>query len=159
MGTVPIQCDSEADGILQMSDLAQQQARPASMGIGVALGLLTLILGGAFPLFAWYASASHGSWGVIAAAVALGVCWFGATAALLVVNFTRHAPTAGLLGSIFFRMGLPLVVGVWLNSLNGPLAQAGVFGMILVYYLIALAVETVLSLRVASIPAKTSKTV
>jgi len=140
-----------------MSDLAQQQSRPASMGIGVALCLLTLVLSGVFPLFAWYGNATFGSFGIASAGVALGVCWFGAAAALLVVNFTRHAPTAGLLGSIFFRMGLPLVVGVWLNSLNGPLAQAGVFGMILVYYLIALAVETVLSLRVASVPAKSSK--
>ena len=140
-----------------MSDLAQPQTRSASMGIGVALGLLTLALGLVFPLFAWYGNATYGSWGLVSAGVALGVCWFGATAALLVVNFTRHAPTHGLLGSIFFRMGLPLVVGVWLNSQNGLLAQTGVFGMILVYYLIALAVETVLSLRVASVPAKSSK--
>jgi uncharacterized membrane protein len=129
------------------------------MSIAVALGLLSLALGAAFPLFAWHGYSSQAVEGVRAAGVALGVCWFGAATALLVVHFARQAPMPALLGSIFFRMGFPLIVGIWLDSQGGSLARAGVFGMIVVYYLIALVVEVVLSLRVAPIPAKSSKAV
>jgi hypothetical protein len=52
-----------------------------------------------------------------------------------------------LLGTLF-RTGLPLVVGFALHRAGGELARAGVFGMILCYYLVALLVETVLSVRV-----------
>ena len=129
------------------------------MSLLVALALLTLALGSAFPLFAWYAMNKFGNPGLLAAAVAFGVCWFGSAAALLVVAVVRSSPAAGLLGSIFFRMGFPLLTGFYLQSQHGSLAQAGVFGMIVAYYLLALVVETLLSLRVASVSTKSTKAV
>jgi hypothetical protein len=55
--------------------------------------------------------------------------------------------SATLLGMLF-RMGLPLVTGVVLTRAGGPLADAGLFGMIMVFYLVGLVVETTLSVRV-----------
>jgi hypothetical protein len=48
---------------------------------------------------------------------------------------------------MMFRMGLPLVAGLALDGAGGPLASAGVFAMVLVFYMLALAVETPLSLQ------------
>jgi hypothetical protein len=48
---------------------------------------------------------------------------------------------------MFFRMGVPLIVGFALDRAKGPLADAGVFGMIVGYYLVGLLVETLLSVR------------
>lgn len=156
----PVESDREPEILSFMSNVAQQSSAQAkSMGVGVALLLLSLVLALVFPLFAWYGHATYGAYGLASAGVALGVCWLGAAMALLVVRLSRSAPAAGLLGSIFFRMGLPLLVGIWLNSQGGPLAQAGVMGMILVYYLIALVVEVVLSLRVTSAADRNSKAI
>ena len=45
-------------------------------------------------------------------------------------------------------MGLPMGVGLALTRTGGPLAEAGLFGMILVFYLVGLVVETILSVRI-----------
>ncbi|MGE5194166.1 MAG: hypothetical protein ACM3U2_16845, partial [Deltaproteobacteria bacterium] len=78
--------------------------------------------------------------GVFAAAAAAGVCWFGSTAALIVAglsNRTSHAVQGHLLG-MFFRLGLPLAAGIVFQKVGGPLAEAGVFGLIVIFYLITL---------------------
>ncbi|MEX2173440.1 MAG: hypothetical protein WD872_03705 [Pirellulaceae bacterium] len=56
-------------------------------------------------------------------------------------------PIGGILGGMMFRMGLPLLAGIALQKTNEPLAEAGVFPMILGIYLVALVAETLLSLR------------
>jgi hypothetical protein len=48
---------------------------------------------------------------------------------------------------MLFRMGVPLAVGIASVRGGGPLAEAGVFGMILVYYFVTLVAETGLSLK------------
>jgi hypothetical protein len=71
-------------------------------------------------------------------------------AALLLVGLGRSNESAVgliLLGT-FFRTGFPLVAGFLLHRAGGELARGGVFGMILCYYLVALLVETLLSVRV-----------
>ncbi len=47
-------------------------------------------------------------------------------------------------------MGLPLVAIVGFQSGRGPLASAGVVGMIAAVYLAALPIETLLSLRIVN---------
>ena len=87
------------------------------------------------------------------------VCWAGSGGALLVSGLFRHssqAVSAMLLG-MFFRMGLPLMVIFLLLSSGGPLLDAGVVGMIVVYYLISLVVETILSLRLVGPQQQVSK--
>jgi hypothetical protein len=87
--------------------------------------------------------------GVLAASVAAGLCWFGSTVALVIAGIsgrTNHAVQGHLLGT-FFRLGLPLVAGIVFQRFGGPLTEAGVFGLIVVFYLITLVAETFLALR------------
>jgi hypothetical protein len=87
--------------------------------------------------------------GVLAASAAAAICWFGSTMALLMAGYSSRSNQAvqGHLLGMFFRLGLPLVAGMILQKSGGPLAGAGVFGLIVVFYLITLVAETVLSLQ------------
>ena len=123
------------------------QGRPTS--IWFASAILTLVVALAFPVFAWIGHKSHGWDGVAAGGVAAGTCWLGAVVALVLGGvFGRSGNAAnGVLLGMLFRMGIPLAVGIALDRRGGPLADAGVFGMILVYYLVTLVAETTLSLK------------
>lgn len=87
--------------------------------------------------------------GVLAASTAAAICWSGSTMALLLAGFTSRSNQAvqGHLLGMFFRLGLPLVAGMILQKSGGLLAEAGVFGLIVVFYLITLVAETLLSLQ------------
>ena len=108
-----------------------------------AVVLLALLLVGAV------VGNSRGSTGVMAASTAAAICWFGSTVALLMAGYSSRSNQAvhGHLLGMFFRLGLPLVAGMCLQKAGGPLADAGVFGLIVVFYLVTLVAETVLSLR------------
>jgi drug/metabolite transporter (DMT)-like permease len=97
----------------------------------------------------WYGHWRFQQMGILAAVVAALVCW-GASAAALVATYLGQqlqAPVQGILIGMFFRMGVPLVAGLVLHEQGGPLAQAGVFAMIVGLYFCSLIVETLLSLR------------
>ncbi|MEQ8788742.1 MAG: hypothetical protein RIC55_20695 [Pirellulaceae bacterium] len=117
----------------------------------ILVGVLVL----AFPAYAWFGYARSGANGIAVAAVALLVCGASAVLALLVTGLLQGGKQAvnALLSGMALRMGVPFAAGMLLQSQGGPLAEAGVFGMILAYYLLALAVETVLSLRLIKQPA------
>lgn len=109
--------------------------------------ILTFIMLGAFPLFATWGHVHDGLAGVAASAVAGGVCWGGCLVALVLAGWFRdpkHFLYGWLLGLVF-RMVIPFMVGLGLAKSGGPLAEAGVFGMIVVYYLIGLTAETSLA--------------
>jgi hypothetical protein len=92
---------------------------------------------------------TRGMNGVLAASTAAAICWFGSTIALLLagrLSRTNHAVQGHLLG-MFFRLGLPLIAGIVVQEQGGWMAEAGLFGMIVIFYLITLVVETLLSLR------------
>lgn len=98
------------------------------------------------PLVAWYGHAQHGADGILAALTAGGVCWLGALLALIFTRLLSGSQAVqGLMLSMLFRMGLPLAAGALLTLAGGPLAKAGVLGMILLYYLVFLVAETLLS--------------
>ena len=132
-----------------MKDEAVNPPEKPRTNIALSCVLLTVALLVSFPAFALFGYTQHGMVGVVAAAVAGGVCWMGGLLALLLVGLVRgreqmvHATLLGML----FRTGLPLITGIVLTRAGGPLAEAGVFAMILVYYLIGLSIETVLSVR------------
>jgi hypothetical protein len=90
----------------------------------------------------------HGVAGVVAAAIAAGVCWASASAALC-VTACLSGPRAvqGLLLSIVLRTVPPLVVGLAFSVTNRSLASAGILWLVLVHYFVALAVETPLAVR------------
>jgi hypothetical protein len=119
--------------------------RPLLMSCGLLsiLNLVTLLVAG------WVAYGQSGANGLLAATVAAGVCWLGALSALLVTGLfgsPRNAVSV-LFGSMLLRLGLPMVAGMMLSSQGGLLARSGVFGLIVVFYLINLPVETWFSLR------------
>jgi hypothetical protein len=111
--------------------------------------LLGLVLAAASASVAWWASSRSGSSGAYAALLAGGVCLISSTLALTISFLGQRfdQPIAGILGGMLFRLGLPLATGLAIQSLGGPLATAGCFGMIVALYLVALPVETLLSLK------------
>ena len=125
---------------------------PGKRGLLKASFLLTATLLTAFPLFAWFGYQRSGEAGIAAAAIAGAVCWFGALSALVLVARSRDSAAAvnATLMGMFLRLGLPLLTGIVLQQSQGELARAGVFGMILCYYFVALIVETILSVRLIS---------
>jgi len=108
-----------------------------------AVVLLALLLVGAV------VGTTRGVNGVLAASTAAAICWVGSTIALLIAGYSSRSNQAaqGHLLGMFFRLGLPLGGGMLLQKTGGPLAEAGVFGLIVVFYLITLVAETLLSLR------------
>lgn len=109
------------------------------------LTLATLV---AASIAAMIGNLRSGAPGVFAAAVAWGICWFGASCALVLTRIThRKAPVVGTLASVFFRMGVPLAAGFLLHRYGRWLAKADVLGMILGLYLVTLVVETALAVR------------
>jgi hypothetical protein len=98
----------------------------------------------------------HGQTAVFAAAVAAGVCWLGSALALAgTARFGRggvNAPLYTLLFGLIFNCMLPFSVGLILSRTGGALADSGVFGLIMFFFLFALTVETLLSLCLIKSP-------
>jgi hypothetical protein len=80
------------------------------------------------------------------------VCFFAAALALTATCVANRfgAPVQGMLVAMIFRMGLPLAALIGLPKVGGPFATTGVTSTILGVYLIALMVETLLSLRLVA---------
>lgn len=114
--------------------------------------VLALILAVPLPLIAWVQYRSFGSDGLMATFVGAAVCLVAGLLALAVTGLGQEmgegfGGLSGLLGSILIRTGIPLGAGLAFQSRGGPLANAGVFGVIMVYYLIMLTAETILAVQ------------
>jgi hypothetical protein len=122
------------------------------------LALLGAVLAG-FAIAASCAYQIHGIDGVAAAATAAAVCWAAAMLALVTSALVRgqFAGLQAMLLGMLFRIGLPLTAGMYLSRRGGALAEAGVFGLIVVFYLLMLAVETPLSLSLLGLAHRDSK--
>ena len=96
----------------------------------------------------------HGSAGVEAAVVAAVVCWLSGGLALASLMWWRrqNLPIQGALSAIGVRTFIPLGAGVFLSSRGGALAEAGVFGLIVVFYLVTLVVDTLISVKIVGSP-------
>ena len=105
-----------------------------------------------FPVFAYFGFRAHGEAGVLAAVVAAVVCLGAGLVALIFLASFRKPQQAftGVGLAMLFRMAIPMATGAVLTKLGGPLAQAGVFGMIVGFYLVGLLVETLLAVRMVS---------
>lgn len=119
------------------------------MSLIVACALVGLVLLPIAAAIAWFSYGRSGLMGVAAAAIATVVCWLSASLALasVFVGQRLDAGIQGILAGMLFRMGLPLAVAMALKHLSPSLTEAGIFWMILGLYLVALVVETLLSLR------------
>ncbi|HWB00229.1 MAG TPA: hypothetical protein VG713_17165 [Pirellulales bacterium] len=83
---------------------------------------------------------------------AAAVCWVPANAALLVSTWfhgTRHAVASVLAGTLM-RTGIPMLIAMLLQVGRFEWAAQGVFGYIMVFFLVSLAVETALVARLIS---------
>ena len=112
----------------------------------------------AFPLVAYFAHLRTGTQGVAAAAVATVVCWLASTAALVVTSLFRGSrAVVGILVAMSLRTGVPLIMAILLAKSSRWLAEGGVFGAIVIFYLLTLIVETLLSLRFTDVARGVSK--
>ncbi|MEX2140339.1 MAG: hypothetical protein WD894_13835 [Pirellulales bacterium] len=100
----------------------------------------------------FYAWPMYGRDGVVASLSAAAVCWAGAGLAMTASTLMREPERALALTAVgmALRMGLPLVAVMVVMLPGGPLAQAGFVICILAYYLVALVVETWLTVKLVS---------
>jgi hypothetical protein len=135
--------------------------RGSAPSLRASCAWLTLSVVCVWPWVAWYGyrhssaaavggeAGPGGATGVLAATLAAGVALLGTQGALISSGLVRGGPQGAmvrLVCGMALRMGVPLLGGLWLSRLS-ELAGTGVFGMVVVFYLAALAVETPLSLR------------
>lgn len=106
-----------------------------AVAVGAAGGVVVLV--------------EHGRYGILSAAavgVAALTCWLSATAALLLAG--RLAGTRwciqGVMAAGFVRFMLPLMVVAASALVQGPLSRAGLFGYMVMFFLLAMAIETFL---------------
>ncbi len=118
-------------------------------GFATAVAQLVLAVTVGFALLGAIGFQSAGWPGLEAAAVAAGVCLLGGVTALAASSAIRgpEAVLYSVVFGMFFRMGFPLFVGGYLHWKGGSLAQAGVLFYILVFYLLTLAVDTILIVK------------
>lgn len=125
-------------GVLPSGGLAMTR------GVLLVTGVLLVV----FPVVAGYGYWTHGQAGVVAAAIAAGVCWLGGVAGLFAsLPFQGLQAVNGVLLGMLVRMTVPLAAAAGLFLRGGELVRAGLVEMLVVNYLIALALDTVLSVR------------
>lgn len=99
-------------------------------------------------LAGWHAYARHSTVGLQAALLAAGTCWLSAMAALILSGLLAGTPQAisGILGGTLVRLAGPLLVTVSCAVSRSPLAAAGLFGYLVVFFFYVLIIETLLLL-------------
>lgn len=114
--------------------------------------MLTAVVAVALPFVAAVLHGRSGVDGLFAACAAASVCWLASMAALVVVKVSTDMQNrlAGVFGGMLLRTGVPLVAAVILTSSSPALARGGVFGATVVFYLLTLVFETVLSVRLVN---------
>ncbi len=140
----------EETRLTAVTDDPSNSSATRPLSVTIACVLLTAAILVTLPAVAWFGHSQYGMNGLKAAGLAAAICWAGAMIALVLVAVFRTSQqqmvSATLLGMLF-RTGLPLLTGMMLTRSGGPIAEAGLFGMILVFYLVGLLVETILSVR------------
>jgi hypothetical protein len=136
------------------------KAVPGSSWKGL-IGSCALLAGVLLPAglaIGWLVARRMDAFVLQAAVIAVVLCWLAGSLALVVthVSTRARAPVHGVLLAMLLRMGLPLVAGLALNQV-APLAEVGIFSMILGVYLCALVAETLLSLRMVQPARRTSE--
>lgn len=112
-----------------------------------ACAILAAIEVVAVPVAALLATRLRGSPTWTATLIAAGVCWLGATVSLVVAYQGRQRGNAlmGLMLSMLVRMAIPLAIALLIVTSRSTLAEGGLLGQLLVFYLLTLTVETLLS--------------
>ena len=89
-----------------------------------------------------------GSVGFVAVGVAGGICWGSASGAMLMSRYLQSlgATLAVILVPMALRTGVPLLLALAIRLRGQGLVDAGLVYYLLVFYLVAMAVEVPLSL-------------
>lgn len=127
----------------------EKQLEPATPSLPAAIAIVTaLFVVAGVGCGAWGQSRVEGGW--LAAVLAGLVCWVaGVLAILLVSRATRANAVSMVLATVVVRTLLALAFG--LAAMQVPLlVDAGVLMILVVNYLVGLAVETWLSVRIVS---------
>jgi hypothetical protein len=87
-------------------------------------------------------------WSLVAAGTAAGLCTAGAVSGLWIHHVFRDPKMAlaALLLGIGANMGIPLGCGAAIHLAGGPLSEAGFLYYLLFFYLLTLAMKTLLTL-------------
>jgi hypothetical protein len=139
---VPVASEMGSRPMGRLSLRAAQGVLAAAML--TACGLLTYF-------YAWQV---YGRDGVVASVSAAAVCWAGAGLAMSLSGLFRQPERALAMTAVgmALRMGLPLVAVLVVAVQGGALAEARFVIYILAYYLVALVVETWLTVKLVSTP-------
>ena len=126
-----------------------QRSKPSLTLASLLLGAFACLAGLAAGCFAY---SRQGAIALQAVAVADITCWLSATAALLLAGSLRNTPHAisGILGGTLVRMTAPLAASAGCKLLAPELFQAGLLGWMVVFFLLTLAIETLLLVGVVS---------
>lgn len=111
----------------------------------LVLVIFEILLLAAITPFLWVFGSA---WSLIAAGVAAGLCTAGAVLGLWihhVFSDPKQALTALLL-SMSVNMGIPMACGLAIHLHGGPLSETGFLYYLLFFYLLTLAMKTVLTL-------------
>ena len=114
--------------------------------------IITLVLGGVFPLIAWIGYEQYQLAGLNAVLIAALLCWVASIIGMIPSILVRDSeqPEQGvnavLMGTLI-RMSIPLGGGFILHQSVEKLADAKILMFTLIYYLIALIVDTILALK------------
>jgi len=120
--------------------------------IGRSLAMLSAAMLLATAVVGAFAFERAGVAGVVGSLVAGTVCLAGAAAALLLTAHYCGTANAliGVLGGTLLRTMVPLGAAVVISQASPTLANAGVFGQFVILFLVALAVETCLSVAIVN---------
>jgi hypothetical protein len=113
-----------------------------------ACALIAIVVALATPVVAMLAGRTAGAPTWTTTSLAGFVCWFSASLSLVVAHRCqlRGSAMVGIFAGMLIRMSIPLAVGVAVTAHGGALAREGLFGQLLIFFLLTLAVETWLSL-------------
>ena len=115
----------------------------------IACGQLTLAMLVIMAVLGFVGYQTHGGTGLQTSLIAGAVCWLGALLALITTACSRTPERAivGVLGSMIFRIGFPLLALLILRESTAELKQDGLLLHLLGYYLAGLCVETLLAVK------------
>lgn len=111
----------------------------------VALVIFEIVLfTGIMPFLCLFGNA----WSFAAAGAAVGLCMTGAILALCMHYVFRDPKSAlkALLLGMAVNMGIPLIFGVAIQVYGGPLSESGFLYYLLCFYLLTLALKTLVTL-------------
>lgn len=133
-----------------MTDVTPAQPKSSLAGeIVLSLVWLIVVVVLCAPLAAWYFGAKYGTDGLVSVGLAAGICTVGGGLALFVRS--RFAdPTQAVIGTLAAMLTRMMFVLGWLmafTALRLPLMQAGFPNALVLFFLVTLAAEAALSLR------------